>query len=235
VIAPRYHVKFYPYITGAIVTLIDPAGKRFDMNGGPGPKLKVMRETKDGAGGETKREAETVGLRPYREMFPKAYSEKARAEGWIEERDQLRHEGAPFKYRFEADWLALQYYQAGASDKYLQVEWWRPKSLYPARLSGQGKVFAGGAVSELVVAADKEVLPRFPQTTKAVDAVFLVDNTREYGLAELYPSGTEITGRGNGPIQFPVQGWFGIAFCNPGEFEELARRWVAARDRLEVE
>jgi len=235
IISPRYHAKFYPHLTGAITTLIDPAGHRFDMNGGPRPSLTVVRETTDKKTQKTTTSTVRLSLKPYLQMFPKAYSEKAKAEGWIEERDQWQHEGAPFKCRFEADWLAFQYYQNRKEDKFLQIEWWRPGS---GGGEGMAKVFSKGAVQDVATGSagrSRTLAPTFGKDTKTVDAIFLKAGNREWGFVELYPSGTTLAGRRRNTIQFPVEGWFAIAFCKPDEFEGLAKRWVAVRDILEVE
>jgi hypothetical protein len=236
VVAPRYHAKLYPRMSGGFAVMIDPDGHRVDMNGGICPRLTAFSARVEALTGKTNEVSETIELGRYTQMFPKAYSEKARREGWIEERDQWQHEGAPFKYRFEADWIALQYYQPRPEHRAYSVEWWPLGSVYRTPNKGHGKAYTAGRIEDLAVAAGSGgLVPRFAAGRPSPDAVFVKHDDRRHGFVQLFPSAAASPGGRSPSPRQPVGGWFAMTFCLPEEFELLAARWVAVRDALEVE
>jgi hypothetical protein len=238
IFAPRYHTKMYPLVSGGFTVMIDPEGKRVDMTEPPYPQLKVFSEEVDRKTKKTNTVSRTESLRPYVQFFPMAYSEEAKKEGWLEERDQWQHEGAPFKYRFETDWIALQYYQAKHNDTFIQVNWWSLTPIdsnYRRAQEGYCKAYVDGKVVDLPANTRGGISPQYQKGMAPPSAVFVKNKARDYGMVQFFAAGSQMSEGRHQAVDQPIDGWFGLAFCKEDEFEVLAKKWVAVREKLDVE
>ena len=106
---------------------------------------------------------------------------------------------------------------------------------YAREQSGSCKAYTDGKVIDIPADTRGGITPAYPKDLKTVDAVFIKNNAREYGMVQLFAAGSATSGGNRPNVRQPIAGWFGLTFCKEDEFEALARKWVDVRGDIDVE
>lgn len=54
-------------------------------------------------------------------------------------------------------------------------------------------------------------------------------------MVHLFAAGSAVSQGRHANVRQPIDGWFGFAFCKDDEFEALAKKWVAVREKIDME